>query len=216
MRRPITLSVTFVAIITAMAGFASASASAKSVLCDRAEAPCPSGGVLPAGTWLTTGVGGKPNGFTITTGTGEPKLSCEWATIGAKSVAEGGNPLPAESWTSLQSSTCGGFGGQGGCTSASMNTPPASIEATGSGSGVIDVGTKEHPLTVSFNCVSVQCTYSAASPVPVEVNSAGEAMVSKVPLTRTEGGFLCGQTGSSLVLNMTGAVGTPGVWISNY
>jgi hypothetical protein len=193
------------------------SSQTEDVLCAKAESVCPQAAILPAGTWLTTGVPGQPNGFTVAVNGTETQLSCEWATIGAKTQAAGGNPLPAETWTSLQESTCRGLGGLTVCASSSMNAPPASIEATGGGGGVIEVGSGANPLTISDTCGGVHCKYSAAGPVQLDVRSSGEAIVSYEPLTLTEGGFLCGGgTGRALTMSMKGVNGTPGVWISNY
>ncbi len=188
------------------------------VLCTYAETICANNHVLPSGSILPLGVA-KPVGegfFKIKTAL--LGLECEYMLDGSTTLAESGNPLPAQSSFYVSPKTCGiglWTGNTMRCEKMSFNSPAETIVATGGGDGVIYVGSKSEPLTVSYACYSppyeqvVECSYKADSSVPIHYPNWAEAWISKEEsaLTRVSGeSTYCPATGSLEAKLSTGGI----------
>jgi hypothetical protein len=173
------------------------------VLCSKAESVCASGNVLPAGAGVALGkdpLGGK---FLIKAGLGAVK--CNYAVISSLSTAETGTPLlPGQSQVGVLPKNClPSLFGTASCESMTFNNPKETFEATGGGSGVINLGSKSEPLTVSYACLTtlseepVKCSYQAKSSIPIHYNGYdGTIKSTESALTLVSSNGYCGSTGS--------------------
>jgi len=163
----------------------------ETVLCN-VGSPCPANQIAPAGSSFVTG---SPGSLSVRW-SGEPLLDCKGDTIAFRSTAESGASLPAETYTYVPLSKCIGFMEEkANCSSVTLNTPPSTIQATGSETGVVRIGTASQPLTVAFSCTSypITCSYAATGPVEMQITNVA-ATVKAASLVRTGGSeFMCGQ-----------------------
>jgi hypothetical protein len=181
------------------------------VFCAEPAATCASEDILPAGSTLK-GVVVKEAGeskpmmdFSVTSFLAP--FNCRYMQMNTINTAERGVPLPAKSDNYLNVSQC--FVGNGACTSATINNPPTSVEATGAGTGVVKLGTTSEPLTVSFECVwgslSYACTWApTSSPVSMFVEE-GEMLIKEAPMSLVGTGKNCT---SSAKLNLKAIIDT--------
>jgi hypothetical protein len=93
-----------------------------------------------------------------------------------------------------------------------MNSPPTNIVWTGNGTGVVEIGSKAQPLTVSFTCSSVNfgtatCNYEATDTARLKVSEYNQATM-EAPLVKlaTSGSFLICGTSSTYTLKITDVV----------
>lgn len=194
-----------VAVVMAMAAtLAVASASAGTVLCSEASAQCESE-TAPTGTWLVTAQVHEAigEGFKLSYGTGNGYvLKCGTSFINLKTTQRNAEPLNATTATGLNPKYCISLFSEAEgakCSSASMNSPNATIEATPTG-GIIRVGSTTEPLSVSYVCYQGfseegGCTYSAKGAIEMVYNrESGTVSVVKAPMKKT------GQVGSAWCL----------------
>lgn len=192
----------------------------ETVLCGVPGEPCGNGSILPSGTQFLAGSLNLGDHMTVS---GSSKLiDCTNFGLGFATTSASGQPLAATgSYGSVNSGSCAGYSwGQRSCTGASINTPDATIQAIGSESATVEVGTAAQPLMLSFDCPNTYgltppvCKYEATGPVTMEVNGAlGTVTVKQEPLKKVEGHFfMCG--GSSAVLDIQGAYNTEALGIS--
>jgi hypothetical protein len=194
----IALAVTVALSLTAAIG--SASASAATVLCKTHKTTvCPAEDILPAGSYQT--FGGE---MTLTSTTTGAKFACYPIGFAAKTTAERGTPLPATGEYALFTAGCNVSGSS--CTSISIPNTEDQLHMSGGGGWTI--GSSSAPLIITLHCFGVTCQYSATSAVEMSVPYEGkvpgeEASITKAPMTRTYGGFLC-PGGTSFTLNYEG------------
>lgn len=198
MKRIITLAIA-TAAVAAMA-IAATSASAATVLCNTQVATCSAPAkIAPVGSEIGGGVStaAPETSFSLKEGILKT-INCGSVSIAAKTTAEFGLPLSAEGDNYITPANCAMAGAKiEQCTSVTMNNPPETIESTGSGTGVIRMGTAAQPLTISFNCYTpatgtmVECSYAASS-VPLEVNHGeGTLAIKEATMTKTAGSSFC-------------------------
>jgi hypothetical protein len=193
------------------------STNSATVLCSKAETVCANGNVLPAGENLPLGVA-KPLGtgkFLIRGVAGG--LECEYAVINSTSMAEFGDPLAGQSKFGVFANNCGIYlwgGNTVRCASMTFNSPAETIEATGAGAGVINIGSKSEPLTVAYACYSpffeqvVECSYKASSSVPVHYDGAWGGTINKAESTMP---LVSGTTGCQATVSLEAELSTGGV-----
>jgi hypothetical protein len=195
-KRFINTSVLAMMVLALTAALGAASASAGTVLCDESKVECTSPAIVaPAGTWFETAQTHESigSGFTLTGGVNNYKdLECGTSFINAKTTKKNANPLPATTATGLNPKYCTTFASEGkACSTAGMNAPNATLEATATG-GVVRVGSASEPLTVSYSCYNAlemaefSCTYAAKGAVEMVYNrETGNVTVSNAPMVRT-------------------------------
>jgi hypothetical protein len=199
----------FVLVITAVSASVAYGSLGNEVLCSHAETHCAAANVQPAGSTLTyvaAPEGGVLEGhFSLDVAPGVPALSCGWATFGAQTKEKENFFLAASMVTNIESDSCTYFGGASSCSSASMNTPPATIIWEEGNSGTVVIGTTVNPLTVSFTCTkpdgkAVSCTFARPKAVNLKVTVSGEENAETVK--RAEMKLASGTAGCEPVLEL--------------
>lgn len=186
------------------------SQATETVLCEDLEAdPCSNAAVLPAGTLFLAAAYKSGHSVTIKSSGGSKSHECTNFGLGFETVADAGQPLAAEgSYGSVQAGSCTAFyWGKRSCEGATINTPDATIEATGGQQATVEIGTVAQPLTLSITCeaygVNPVCTYEATGPVTMEVDGAKQTVaVEEASLKRVEGSFLTCGPETGMVLDM--------------
>lgn len=209
------------------AGTSYLSQATETVLCGEvgAEAdPCPNSEIEPAGTPLAVGAYNEyVHNLVIKQSGGGKSHECTNFGWGFDTTEEAGQPLEAEgSYGSVNSSSCTAFRfGKRTCSSATVNTPDATIEATGGGDAVVEAGTASQPLVLSLTCelgtesLDV-CTYEATASVTIEVDGQERIVsIDDAPLKRVKGSFLTCGPETGMVLDMTAGYNFPHVEITS-
>jgi hypothetical protein len=165
---------------TVVIGVASASAT---VLCKENLTTCSAGAIYPSGT----GVEAKFKGAAITF-KGTLSVSCTGSTIGGKTTAERGAPLPVEisSWS---------FSGCTGCETVSAknlsNTGQINRTTGGNGTVTLASGGKGSPGIEMTGCAfGISCVWAA--PTMSLTGGSPAKLAALVELERIEGSKLCG------------------------
>jgi hypothetical protein len=222
MKRLLALSAVAAVAVIAMSSFA-ASASAKTVVCGAEGATCPTGQVKPAGTFLTSGVSSSVSGTSIALGPNLLSgLRCTSLLMDTKLNEAAGNPLMASGENYLSAGTCSIVNQTHSvCSKASMGNAPEAIEPTGSGNGVIKMGTTAQPLVLSYECEEAPaktwaCAYRGTA-VPLEIVPWAEpeskrATVKEAVMTLAENGS--GNCAATAKLRIS-ADYVSGYWISS-
>lgn len=208
-------------------GTSRVSQATETVLCGETEVeadPCSNSEILPAGATLLTGAyNDYLHGLVIRQDGGGKSHECGNFGLGFDTTEDAGQPLEAEgSYGSVIGNSCTAFRfGERSCSSATVNTPDATIEATGGGDAIIEVGTAEQPLVVSFTCELGSealdvCTYEATGSVTMEVDGQERIVsVDDAPLKRVKGSFLTCGPETGMVLDMTAGYNYPHVEITS-
>jgi hypothetical protein len=205
-RRTTIWTVAVIAALALTAALAAASASASIVLCSQAESLCATKNILPAGENITLATA-VPQGYGhfFIQGPSLP-VKCEYAVINSISKAERGKPLPGQSEVGIYNYNCSAPFFKHPvetCKSLTTNAPAETFEATGGGAGVIYLGSKSEPLTISFSCSTTlfqepeECSYKATSSVPIHFNfNVATIKESESSMSLVSGSGPCGSTGS--------------------
>jgi hypothetical protein len=171
------------------------SQATETVLCDAQYgeyAVCPNSKIRPAGTTLAAG----PVLFGDYVRVGS--FECTSGSLTFKTSQQSGAPLPATTLNSLNRSSCTPPDSSGSCSTATISSPGATIESTGSQKGTIRIGSASQPLTFSFTCtgfgLTETCSFSANGAVSLEVDGATRiGTIKATQLSRTAGSwFYCG------------------------
>jgi len=212
---PIAATVSALALL-ALGG--AGSASAATVLCAEAETPCAKANTAPSGTGFGWKVYPKElagTSFSVKPSSGMT-IKCTNVYVVSHTTAISGEPLPgavegSNSWIKECGNTPFGFE----CTAATMNAPPVSITATGSGNGTVKIGNIFQPLVISttcqaFNVPPYTCSWTGYA-VPFQMTGGAEEMVAKEAALVTGEGTspLCGEFKTTARLNVTARLLAP-------
>jgi hypothetical protein len=211
---------TIVAMLAITASIGVGSASAATVLCNTNQSPCQAANILPSGTNVYGVVSpeGEDTSFTLVDEF-NGKVTCSFAMLGGQTTAVSGSPLSAKSESYTPPSSCVKYSyvfnkpSAETCTAMSVAKPPASIVATGGGSGIMTVGTSSQHFSISYTCrvsqesLTYSCTYGSSG-VNYIVGAAGFSIVN-AKLTLEAGGNCL----KNATLNVTGRE-LDGVYIS--
>ncbi|HTR75565.1 MAG TPA: hypothetical protein VMH33_09980 [Solirubrobacterales bacterium] len=147
------------------------SGSPETVFCSKAETSCSAANVDPVGTYFDSATSSYFSGTSFeVAGFGQPfpKISCNESLMALRSTAESGLPLEAESESSVVGENCFVSSSGPACTEFSLGNAPATVAATGGGSGLATIGTEGQPLTLSFECYTskyeeeIACSYAVS------------------------------------------------------
>jgi hypothetical protein len=212
-----------IAIMAVAVSIGVASASAATVLCSANQSPCQSANIKPSGTNVFGVVSpeGEDTSFTLVDEF-NGKVSCSYAMVGGQTTAASGSPLPAKAESYTPPSSCRKYSwvlhepSTETCTEMSISKPPASIVASGGGSGIMTVGTSSQHFSISYKCRESHesnrlfaCTYGSSG-VNYTVGAAGFSIVNAKLTLESEAGSGCLKNAT---LNMAGRE-LDGVYVS--
>jgi len=190
----------------------------ETVLCEKAESICASANVRPVGKNIV--IGSSPSAGKFLIKGGNASVKCSYSVINWISTAEFGDPLPGKSEVGVYPQNCQpSIFGTEACTSMTFNSPKETFEATGSGNGVIYLGSKSEPLTVSYTCLMtlskepVKCSYQAVPSIPIHYDGyEGTIKSAESAMSLISSNGYCGSTGSleATLVNGFGGAGSQG------
>ncbi len=195
MKRVSILIAAAAAALAMTAAVGAGTASAGTVLCTKAVTTCAQSDIQPAGTYLMTGNNGESSEYFVLRHEGEKQLECGFNLMMVETTLRNGNPQTGKFHGKLTASRClVREQPTSTCTSATMNEPGTTVEATKNGGGVIKVGSASDPLSLTYTCKfpgaesSTTCVYQATGTVTMTQAEFGESVkVSKAAFKKTSG-----------------------------